>query len=603
MTRFAAIAAGWLLAVVLAAGPSGADAFPTTSPTQPTPAQRQEMEATKERADRARRGYDEAKEREARARERAREFALQGNTEMARRWRELAQRWRELAERWSDLEKRIREWLVERVDLHFNLEAPPGTTYEYDPNSRSAAHVPRQGTSKDAKRVVFCPNSFEFCINVLASVKLHELRHAWQVHNCWSDQPGFWGDCTFWGHLAEWDAYAQQELAHDNGTIPLPDWVKDIIRERLRNHRRSALDQLGIGSFFRIDRMVVLPGSMREFPVTVVNTTDQERDLAVSLVDDLGWNIFPPDLVELTLGPGESHSLEYAVEVPPDAQAGVNRLQLFDLPSSESPLPSDTLWVSVVPHATIHEPDMMFIGGKVFPEVTIEFLISSPRPSTDPVHLTLEMSNTEGWPMSDPIIDVTVSEDEPALIQTTVLIESEEMPFDKDDPPDFVPSAAGVVTITAIPGGDFDAAFTAQIPVRVQQLDIAPIGFEFQTPFLPVAGTPTPMSVLVMNVGELDGDSPFDVTYQVHGPGEDGPVVYDERVTMEKIDAGEVISVDFPSLTFDEPGIYTATIVAPAPLPDKQDSGVPDVDPENDEIVQTFEVLESPTIIDQWGIF
>lgn len=599
MTRFAALAAGWLVAVVLAAGPSGVTAFPTTEPTAPSAAQRQEMEATKERADRARRGYDHAKEREARARERAREFARQGNDEFTKIWLDLARRWRELAERWRDLEKNIREWLVERVDVHYNLEAPPGTTYEYDPNSRSAAYVPGTST-KEAKRVIFCPNSFEHCISVLASVKLHELRHAWQVHNCWSEQPGFWGDCTFWGHLAEWDAYAQQELAHDNGTIPLPDWVKDIIRQRLRDHRRSALDHLPFGSFFAIDRMIVAPGMMREVQVTVMNTSDEPRDIAVSLVDDLGWTIIPADLVELSLAPEEVQHIEYLVEVPPGAEAGVNRLNLFNLPSSESPLPSDTLWITVAPHALIHETDVA-LAGSPGEEVTIEFLITSPRPSTDPVNLTFEATNTQGWPMGA-IPDAVVSEDEPAVIQTTVTIQSESEPGGKDSP-SFVPTAAGVITITAIPDGDPSAAISTQIPVRVHQLDIAPVGFDFDFPGLPVAGESTPMSVEVMGVGGQDTALAFDVTYTISGPGEEGPVVYDERITVTGLDSGEVRTVDFPATTFVEPGVYTATIVAPAPLPDKQDTGIPDVDPENDEINQTFEVFSAPARVEPWSIF
>ncbi len=601
MTRFAAVAAGWLIVMAFAIGPSESTAFPTTDPVEPTAEQRRELEDLKNRASNALERYEHCREREAAARERARHFARLGDWELAAAWRRAADAWRRAAEAWRETERVIRLWLVDRVDAHFNLEAPPGTSYEYDPNSRSAAFVPRQGTTKDSKRVIFCPNAFEHCITWLASVKLHELRHAWQVHNCWSEQEGFWGDCTFWGHLAELDAYGQMELAHDAGTIVLPDWIKDHVRRKIREHLRGVLRNLNFGIFFQLDQLVVLPGTERQAVLTVVNSTSEPRDFVIEVADDLGWDIFPPDVVELSLGPEEVQHLEIMVAVPPDATAGANRIQVFDH-SLDSPLPMDTLYMVVVPHVRVHVNDAPLFSGAPGTEAVWELVLTSPRPSTDPVDVTLEFSNTEGWdmqagngglPASKSVVNVTVSEDDPAVVIGSILL----------DTPPVAEYSAAIIEVTAIPDGDLDAAVTAQFPVTIEQLDLGPVGFEFPPPGLPVAGESTPIFLDVINSGGWAVDSFFDITFEVRGPDEDGPVVYEERQTAEVPEPGEVITVEFPAATFPEPGIYTATIVAPAPLADKQDTGVPDSDPDNDELILTFEVLEAPTAVDQWGIF
>ncbi len=128
-----------------------------------------------------------------------------------------------------------------------------------------------------------------------------------------------------------------------------------------------------------------------------------------------------------------------------------------------------------------------------------------------------------------------------------------------------------------------------------------PIGTDEPPPRL-YAGTPCPVSVQMLNAGKLSVDSSFDSTCLIHGPGAGAPLVYDERMTAGCPAGRELITVEFPSITFAEAGIYTATMTALAPPPGKQQTGLPDADPDNDVLVFTFEVIEAPTAVGEWGV-
>ncbi len=410
--------AGWLLAVILSSGPSLAIALPTTKATAPSADQRAEIEDLKNRAERAREAFDRARMAEMDWDIRAH---LEENPEIAETMRGIADGWSQFADGHRIIEEGNRILAVQKVDEYYGLSAPPDTTYRYNPDSRVGGFVPPTST-KTVKDVVFCPNAFEFCADFLASIKLHELRHAWQVHNCMSDKPGYWADCTFWGHISEWDAYMQMERAHDSGTIPVSEEYKKTIRKKIKEHRRGAFRRWGV--WFVVDHAAVLPGALQDMKVTVFNTTPQVREMALTVEDELGWAILPPSPVVLSLEPEGSQTIPFVVMVPPNAPMGLNVLRavaLGDTPPDETE-PEDFAFLVVVPHVEIMTPER-FMG---FPgeEVVVEVILTSPRPAGDPAAVRVEFSNNRDWPLNPPFVLAVVSEEEAVAVQTSILLDT-----------------------------------------------------------------------------------------------------------------------------------------------------------------------------------
>lgn len=321
------------------------NAFPERDPCEPTAEQRREIEELINRGNTYRQGYDRCKAREA-------EHRVAGDPY------DLADKWKELAERWRELEQQNRLRTTEKIDEYYCIDPPANTVYEYNPNSSDYAFVPREGTSKDRKRVVFCPDAFASGADLAASVKLHELRHAWQVHNCWSTDGTIWRHCTLMNHLAELDAYSAEERAYDAGiTGGMPDEEKELIRRRIRQHRREAFPFIPF--FFLTDLIHILPGDFAFIPAVLVNTSNEPREFTVEIHDERGWQIFPsPDEMEpVFLEPEQEYFFEFATHVPEDALPGPNRFRVIlhqDTPIAAPCLKIPHLWLYRNTHMSLY---------------------------------------------------------------------------------------------------------------------------------------------------------------------------------------------------------------------------------------------------------
>ncbi len=568
------LGAAVLTAAFMAAGPSSAAAYPTTELCKPTRAQYREIHRLGLDAIRLIGAHQKALEMEA-------HFRRLGDVNQA-------QQWRAIAEANASLERETFIRTLEKIDEYYCIEAPPGTEYHFERRwagwNDTIARFVKTDDVKERKVLVFTRSAFRRNIEYAASVKLHEVRHAWQAHNCMSSQPGYWEDDSFWGHLAEYDAYRQQELAHDSGAIRVEDSFKRLIRSRMRRHAGGMSRHFPeYWAIFQQDLVRSIPGENLTLLGNVFNPSAEVQEFAVSIEDDLGWEIHPSDLTFVTLQPEEMQTIEYMVHVPLDAEAGVNEFRLSTLPGLET-TPSDSAFVVVVPYIEIAGPEG-FTHASRGEEAAVEFHMTSPHPGSDPVEIIVELSNDEGWPMTNELAVVTISEDEPATVQTILSVPEELPPF-----------TIGLVTLTATPADDPGGMVTADRVVIISEFDLAPL-----VPLSPGAithsGSAVPVTATVMNVGDRGTDEPFDVTFRIEGPGEDGPVVYDERQTVQGIGAQEMIEVEFPPASLHQPGIYTATITAPAP--DGPPGAPEDVDPTNDEMVIPFEVIPPS---DQWGI-
>jgi hypothetical protein len=149
-------------------------------------AQKQEIQEAMNRGNSYEKSYDECVDK-------AVDAWTKGNGRLSRAWLDAARAWQGAI-------KANRELIILLVDIAYGISAPPGTTFEYDPNSRSYGAT---SGSKGNIKVRLCSRTFDDGPGLVASTKIHELEHAWQIHWCWSDFPGFWDDCTFWGHFTE----------------------------------------------------------------------------------------------------------------------------------------------------------------------------------------------------------------------------------------------------------------------------------------------------------------------------------------------------------------------------------------------------------------
>ncbi len=579
MNRLAIHVVALLVSWTFLAVPPAVRGYPTTELCKPTRAQRVEIYQLALGASRAIEAHQEALKMEA-------AFRAQGMPEVARIWGQFAQQQ-------ADLERLLFIRTLEKIDEHYCIEAPPGTEYYFgryfaNPFRGRIAYFPKTDDVKETKRIVFTRSAFLGNDRYVASIKLHEVRHAWQAHNCMSSQPGFWEDDSYWGHVAEYDAYRQQELAHDSGAIRVDESFKRLIRSRMRRHSRGMSRHFPqYWAMFEQDLLRLRRGEVTVLEGKVYNPSPHMQEFAVMVEDDRGWEVFPSDPVFVTLAPEEVQTLEYMVHVPPDAPAGVNEFRLSTLPGPET-MPPSSAFLLVVPYVEIGE-----LGDVVRPvrgeEVPIEFVLTSPHPPDEPVEILVEFSNEEGWQMTNETAIVTVSAEEPATVATVLSV--------PEDAPSF---AVGFVTLTATPLDDPGEVVTNDLAIVIEEFDLAPL-----LPLSPQAkanaGMALPVTATVMNLGGWGTGAPFDVTFVIEGPGEGGPVIYDERETVEGIGGREMIEVDFASVTIAAPGIYTATITALAP---EGPVAVPeDVNPDNNVLTTDFEVVEPPTAVDQWGIF
>ncbi|HPB31151.1 MAG TPA: hypothetical protein PLB62_06825, partial [Candidatus Sumerlaeota bacterium] len=254
--------------------------------TRPSDGARSNMQEMIDIGNRSARNWKDCKDREAAARKR-------GDEEMAKRWKDLA-------DKYADLYFETRRAVVRWVDDMWNIPKPPNTTVFFDPNCKGKFGW-CGGTKTDIK-VGICPADFTDGPDLIASTKIHEMKHAWQIHNCMSSNAGYWKDCTYWGHLSEWEAYKESEKAHDEGIIKLEEEHKKRITEKIKEHqegtdkaRDKPVTTTGGG-----DKKEVADQTI-EVPFTIHNPTDTAIEVTVRIKQDEAWPllplVFPPQII------------------------------------------------------------------------------------------------------------------------------------------------------------------------------------------------------------------------------------------------------------------------------------------------------------------
>jgi hypothetical protein len=540
----------------------------------PTPGQEQAINEAIERGNGYQKRLEECRKKEEEARR-------AGNGD-------LADAWRKAAEAWERAIAANRELIIVLVDRDYQIQAPPGTTIGYDPDSTDYAYTTG---NKNAKTVMLCPDAFSDSADLVASTKLHELRHAWQIHWCWSSQPGYWGDCTFWDHLAEWDSYNEEEKAYDRGiTKGMPQKEKDLIKRRLREHLRAMFRRLFGGWFFNL--VHAHPGDFVSNSFVVVNLTSAPLTCQVFVKDDARWGITPPFIPPLNLMPEEERIIDVYTVVPLTAAPNSsNALTL--MVQSGGTTATDVSYIVVQPTIQLIPIEIVQLSlrGTAVP---LPFTIVNH--SNQPASATIQFSNVLGWPQSPMRTDIRLGPQSFSSVVTTVT----------------VPLNAPSWSLTTVYA---EAYFTsaptvlqdrASVLVRVQERDAGPLGIT-SPPVTPTSGpirigpvrtlplnTRTSPTVWVMNTGYID--SFFDVFFEIELPNR-GPggglsraALTTDTVRVTDLPPGESREVQFRTLVLDTPGTYTMRIST---------SMAGDAEAANDVITGMF-IVGGPTRTRHW---
>lgn len=541
MNRKTAILCGLLAVLICAAliGPYAQAQF-----TKPTDEQKRQMDELIKRSESYKEGYDRCKKNEEAAR-------AAGDTE-------LADLWSSLADLWADLLDLIRELIIDLVDSYYNIGAPPNTTIEYDPDSTDYGYT---SGSKDAIKVVLCPQAFSDGPGLVASTKIHELRHAWQIFWCWSDFDGYWDDCTFWGHLSEGDSYNEEEKAYDSCvTSDMPAEEKELIRKRIKEHLKAALDALFGG--WLTDLFRALPGSFFNYPFTIYNATAVPDVVQVQVNDELGWPIFPPGQTIPVGAESVAHG-SVMVQIPPGVEpATIDRLNLTAT-SMNNPTVSFTDAGFVVATATVDVTAGPGVAGSPGDTIPIEFVPLNLASVADVA--VCQFSSTSGWPVNPPVILVPLPPGGSMSVfpQVTIPIGA----------PDW---ALDTVVCNVSSQADPTQTDKAWVPVQVQEIDLAamatlvPLGTLAQnTVVIPRVGC--------LNTGHLSAD--FNLTLTVKR--QDGSVFWTDVAHVPPIAPGEYIETELLPLALTSSGTFTTVA---------QTSHPQDADPANDQVTGTFTV-------------
>jgi len=506
--------------------------------SEPTPEQEQEIQEAMERGEGYQDRLEECRKKEQEARDAGNE--------------ELADAWRKAAEGWEDAIEANRSLIITLVDSFYQIQAPPGTTITYDPDSTDYGYTTGD---KDAKEVSLCPSAFDDGADLVASVKLHELRHAWQIHWCWSSHDGYWGNCTFWDHLAEWDAYNEEEKAYDKGiTKGMPKEEKDLIRQRIREHLRAIFRRLFGGFVFDLVRPHA--GELFQLPVAIENLSTQSVTVQLFVQDEKGWEIQPRSVAPFNLGPEEGRFVEFMVQTPLTADPGTTDAVHLFAQSSEGTSLTDTAYIVVQPTFTL-APVVPMVQGDRGTSAPVLFQLTNG--SGNPATATVQIANALDWPQTESFFDIWVEPFETKQVGTSVSI-----------PQSTPPWAVNIVRARASVQGNPADSDRAKVGVKVNEHDVGPLALTNPPLSRPgvrlpavqrtlTAGMPTTPTLWVKNTGHYD--SFFDVFFEIELP-QRSPVSGDAVLTSDSVHVsdlapGESREVQFKTLIVDQPGTYT----------------------------------------------
>ena len=524
--------------------------------TKPSDGEKQLVQNMIDISDKSAAGWRRAKKYEAEARKR-------GDKESAEFWKNLANDWAKL---YFDTRRTVVKW----VDEFYDIPKPPNTTVFFDGKCKGKFGYCK-GSKTDIK-VGICPADFTDGPDLIASTKIHEMKHAWQIHNCTSSKPGFWDDCTYWGHITEWEAYKESEKAHDDGIIKLEEKQKKRITDRIKHHKEGA-DKAAdkpTTTFKTGDKKEVADTEV-EIPFVVHNPTDAPREVSIQISNELGWTMVPPSFDAVFLQPEQEVTNYVMVSIPPDADPYDTSPMLLSADHDST----DVLYLTAVP--TVEVTGGAEKSGAPDETVQVDFYLRNRGFLADTFDLILD--NPLGWSTtltSPPVSSVSLAPEQEMHIQADVIIEA--------DPTTFTTNLVFCRAISQSNPVQMDEHW---VPVVTEAADVAALGITNPTGLSEIGPDLTP-KVALINVGHVD--SFFDVYYEIQLPG--GGVHASGTKSVSTMIPEEDREIELDPVTFSESGDYTMTVTT---LMDN------DSEPDNNTAEVTFPV-DATSRVEGWNL-
>ena len=488
---------------------------------KPTQAQKQEIQMLINITNIAQNAYNNSKEKEKEARD-------AGNKNAANVWHNASQAFYDMAKSFGDQ-------VVQKVDEAYGIDAPPGTTIEYDPDCDDYAYVPKPPDKKNIK-VVICPPALSDGPGLVASTKIHELEHAWQVYRCDSSNPGYWKNCTYWGHLTERQAYDAEERAYDaciTSDMPLKEKLL-IIRRRWGHHR--AMQQVP-------NPLLVVPNAHARagedvfVPLLVYNSSKTHHMVDLTITNELGWAVEPSTIIGFHLGPEEELETNIKVSVPMDAAVRtVNPLSV--LAETNPTSGTDVTMIYIPPDVTVTAGgDVMGARGE-----TVEVQFNIRNDGLSPDNYDVQVTNPLGWATT--FTSTTIS-----LLPTTSVDVKAQVTIATDASS----RTTNLVFCTATSVTSSTQTSVAWDQIIVKEYDMASLAIISPLGTLDNGEVFMPQ-VVVMNCGHID--SFFDVYFDIYLPG--GGLHSSEKISAPPVAPGHISTISFAPASLTTPGIYTA---------------------------------------------
>ncbi len=444
--------------------------------------------------------------------------------------------WKDAATLFEGTARNYGNTAVQKTDEYYDIQKPAGTTIEYDPNCTVYAKVPYTEDKNNIK-VIICPRALSDGPGLLASTKIHELEHARQIKVGDSSKPGYWENCTWWGHYAEQLSYDLEEIYYDDGiTNDMPASEKTMIIRSRAYHSKGMKDNPK--PEIKTGNVKGRAGETATVPLTVYNPSDSPQTVNLTFTNEKGWATIPASVIGLIISPEQEEPFNVQVQIPMSAEVG--SVSAFNV-VVETSLTSgtDTVMIYIPPDIKVTPgPEKLGDRGEW---VEVNFTVQNEGPLPDICNL--EVTNPLGWttiftsptlalePMQAADVKAQVQVDAGASSRTTNLI--------------FCTAASQIRP---------EHSSTQWVPITVKDRDIAclavesPIDkYESGEMFIPI--------VAVRNMGYVD--SFFDVFLDTE-PFGGGIPISSEKITVPSLQPGQMKSVAFPPRSIATPGVYTA---------------------------------------------
>ncbi|MBN1900615.1 hypothetical protein JW926_04730 [Candidatus Sumerlaeota bacterium] len=442
-----------------------------------------------------------------------------------------AENWRKAAEKYYEEANKAGDATVHKVDQDYDIAAPPGCTVDYDPNCDDYAYVPYTTDKKNIK-VIICPPAMSDGPGLVASTKIHEMRHAWQVYQCYSSRPGFWRNCTWWGHWAEREAYGTEEYYYDICvTSDMPKEEKELIKKRYKEHCK-AMDSLPKPKFTE-DNKKAVPNSVVTMNYKVYNATGAPlTPTNISFKDEKGWSIVPPSVPGVTIPPEGEVAGSVDVTVPLDtAPWTANSLTIEAMCGLTSGSCTSVIYI----HPFVRLAPLSELLASRGETVEVSFEIENESTSSETYNIT--MTNPLGWATTFTMspLSMTSGEIKTLTAQVTVPMEIE-------------PWITNLVFCEATAVSDPAQVNKKWVPIEVTEKDIGAFIVEAPAGELDKGEIFVP-KVVVRNNGHID--SFFDVFFEIPEVPGSG-----ETVNAGSLAPGQVTTVSFTPQSISTAGTY-----------------------------------------------